>query len=112
MPSERPALPTLEQQAAFLKAVAERVLPSAIVGEDLAGNVVSWSDGARVVYGYDAHEMLGKPASLLHAADELSSERAAAPYAEALVAGKWEGRVRRYRKGGSAFPAQVTLLLR
>lgn len=117
MPSERPAPPTkrsitLEQQAAFLKAVAERALPSAIAGEDLAGNVVSWSDGARAVYGYDAHEILGKSACILNAADEFASGRSAASHAEALVAGKWEGRATRYRKDGSAFPAQVTLLLR
>lgn len=117
MPSERPALPTkrsitLEQQAAFLKAVAERAAPSAIVGTDLAGTVVSWSDGAQAMYGYDALEMLGKPALMLHAPEEVASGRAAALYAQAAASGKWEGRVRRARKNGSGFPAHVTLLLR
>jgi len=102
----------LEQQAAFLKAVAERAAPSAIVGKDLTGRVVSWSDGARAVYGYEAQEMLGKPALVLHSPEEVASGRAEALYAQAASSGKWEGTVRRYRKDGSGFTAQVTLLLR
>jgi PAS domain S-box-containing protein len=117
MPSERPAPPSkrsisLEQQAAFLKAVAERTAPSAIVGKDLAGRVVSWSDGARDVYGYEAQEMLGKPGLILHSPEEVTSGRSEALYSQAAASGKWEGRVRRYRKDGSGFTANVTLLLR
>jgi PAS domain S-box-containing protein len=117
MQSERPAPPSkrsisLEQQAAFLKALAERAAPSAIVGKDLAGRVTSWSDGARTVYGYEAQEMLGKPALILHGPEEVTSGRAEALYSQAVSSGKWEGRVRRYRKDGTGFTAQVTLLLR
>jgi PAS domain S-box-containing protein len=116
MPSERSAPTTqrsiaLEQQAAFLKAVAERGGSSAIVGKDLSGRVVSWSEQASALYGYDAREILGQNALILQGA-QTPSERGSMLYAHVVATGKWEGRVRRYRKDGSSFPAHVTLLLR
>jgi PAS domain S-box-containing protein len=95
----------------FLKAVAERGGASAIVGKDLSGRVVSWSEQASALYGYDAREILGQNALILQGA-QTPSERAATLYAHVVATGKWEGRVRRYRKDGSSFPAHVTLLLR
>ena len=33
----------------------------AIIGEDLNGTILSWNKGAEKIYGYSAHEMVGKP---------------------------------------------------
>jgi PAS domain S-box-containing protein len=47
----------------------------AIIGMTLDGEVVSWNRGATRVYGYDAPDILGKPISLLFAADGLDELR-------------------------------------
>ena len=37
----------------------------AIVGKDLTGMIMSWNNGARRLYGYTAHEAVGKSVSML-----------------------------------------------
>ncbi|HEY9787438.1 MAG TPA: PAS domain S-box protein [Candidatus Obscuribacterales bacterium] len=37
----------------------------AIIGKNLKGEVTSWNEGAKQVYGYDAHEVIGRPISIL-----------------------------------------------
>ncbi|HVT34707.1 MAG TPA: PAS domain S-box protein, partial [Nevskiaceae bacterium] len=46
----------------------------AILGKDLDGNITSWNKAAEQIYGYQAHEVLGKPVSMLFPPDRLREE--------------------------------------
>jgi len=55
---------------------AERVLAAildtsedAIVGVDISGRIVAWSQGAQRMYGYSADEVIGRPVAMLVPAD-------------------------------------------
>jgi two-component system sensor kinase FixL len=50
--------------ARILAAIVESS-DDAIIGKDLAGVIVSWNGGAQRMYGYSAHEVIGRPVSLL-----------------------------------------------
>jgi PAS domain S-box-containing protein len=57
-----------EADQARLAAIVE-CSDDAIVGKTLAGIVVNWNPGAERLYGYSAEEMIGRPISVLFAAD-------------------------------------------
>src|SRR4029079_16203061 len=102
----------LADQGAFLHSVLEGSTEYAIIAKDLEGRVLAWNEGARRIYGYDTQDVIGRSAFLLHDPEVVATVRAAAFLAEARDAGKWEGRIRRVRKDGSKFTAQVTMTLR
>src|SRR4030043_882033 len=54
----------LEEAHSQLAAIVESA-DDAILSKDLEGNIVSWNSGAKVVYGYNAKEVIGRPISLL-----------------------------------------------
>jgi PAS domain S-box-containing protein len=117
MPKSTPdsvALPQMDlgEQAAFLKSILEGSTEYAIIAKDLEGRILAWNEGARKIYGYEPSDVLGKSAFLLHDPGDVANGRAAAFLEEARAAGKWEGRIRRVRKDGSQFTAQVTMTLR
>ncbi|HEY7330498.1 MAG TPA: response regulator [Gemmataceae bacterium] len=58
-----------EQVRGELAAIVESS-EDAIIGEDLQGLITSWNKGAERMYGYVADEVVGKPLSLLHAAQQ------------------------------------------
>jgi PAS domain S-box-containing protein len=47
----------------------------AIIGKDLAGIVTIWNYGAQKIFGYAAHEIIGKPITLLIPSDQLQEEK-------------------------------------
>ncbi len=80
----------------------------AIIGEDGDGMIVSWNDGARRIFGYDAGEVLGRPSALLIPADRGEEM---VPALEVLRRG---GRVldletARLRKGGPPIEVSLTI---
>ncbi len=102
----------LGEQAAFLHSILDGSTEHAIIAKDLDGRILAWNEGARRIYGYDSTDVLGRSAFLLHDPDDVRRGRAQAFLDEARAAGKWEGRIRRVRKDGSGFTAQVTMTLR
>jgi PAS domain-containing protein len=54
----------------FLASIVESS-DDAIFAMSLGGTVLSWNSGAQEMYGYDAAEIVGKPASLLCPADRV-----------------------------------------
>lgn len=84
----------------------------AIISADNDGNILSWNDGARTIFGYAEHEVLGKPLTLLmpkcyRGAHRQGLERFKTT-GEALVIGKTvelHGR----RKNGDEFPLELSL---
>src|SRR5690349_14031671 len=91
----------LAEQAAFLKSVLEGSTEYAIIAKDFDGQVLAWNEGARRIYGYEAADVIGKSAFVLHDPQDVASGRARSYLEEARAAGKWEGRIRRVRKDGS-----------
>ncbi len=106
-----PEMPVAEQLA-FLKTILESSTEYSIVAKDLNGNILAWNEGAHRIYGYEAADVIGKSAFLLHHPDEVASGRAQAILDEVRANGKWSGELRRRRKNGTVFTALVTITLR
>jgi PAS domain S-box-containing protein len=57
---ERKAEESVRYQSALVASSGD-----AIIGKTLDGRVTSWNEGAELLYGYSAEEMMGKPISIL-----------------------------------------------
>jgi len=102
-----------DEQVAFLDSILESSTEYSIVATDLAGTIVAWNEGARLIYGHEAADVVGKATlALLHDPHDVRSGHAKAILDEALLTGKWEGTLRRVRKNGEQFTARVTKTLR
>ncbi|MBI3184214.1 MAG: PAS domain S-box protein [Myxococcales bacterium] len=100
-------------QGAFLSSVLEGSTEYSIVGKDLQGKILTWNEGARRIYGYDAADVVGKASAfILHDPEDVRSGQAQAILDEVGRTGKWSGELRRVRKNGSQFTAFVTITLR
>jgi PAS domain S-box-containing protein len=62
-----------DEARSFLAAIVDSA-DAAIVGKDLAGNVVSWNAGAERMFGYAAAEMLGQPMTAVISPDRPDEE--------------------------------------
>ncbi len=62
-----------EAQASKLAAIVESS-QDAIVGKTLDGHITSWNQGARVMYGYEADEVIGQPIQMLMPPDRSKEE--------------------------------------
>src|SRR5258706_2233103 len=68
---------TMRKQAEAVQALLAAIVESsddAIVGKDLAGNVMSWNRGAERMLGYQPHEMIGQPISKVLSPDRPDEE--------------------------------------
>ena len=82
----------------------------AIIGTDLEGNILSWNEGARRLYGYGPKEVIGKAnSSILHTLEDVRVGRPREILEDALRGGKWEDTVTRVRRNGEQFTARVVL---
>jgi PAS domain S-box-containing protein len=52
------------QKLAYLAAIVDSA-EEAIIGQDMEGNITTWNLGAARLYGYEAAEVMGKPALLI-----------------------------------------------
>ena len=113
-PPQAKAFPGMNpaEQTAFLSSILEGSTEYAIVAKDLDGRILTWNEGARRNYGYEAPEVLGRSSLVLHDPVDVDSGQAQRYLEEARTAGMWEGKIRRVRKDGRHFTAQVTLSLR
>lgn len=100
-------------QTEFLESILESSVDSSIVALDLEGTILTWNEGARRIYGYEAAEMVGMQSSvLLYGSHEANTAKAAEIRAETRAHGRWAGEVHRARKSGELFVAHVTMTLR
>jgi len=95
-----------EQQRASLAALVE-ASDDAIIGEDLAGIVTSWNEGAHRLFGYAGAEIIGEPITLLVPPERLSEF-------EAVLRAAAQGEVLHFdtvrrRKDGSDIEVSVTI---
>jgi PAS domain S-box-containing protein len=96
-----------DEAVEFIGTVLEASTEYSIIGTDLDGKILLWNMGARRLYGYEPHEMLGRPKSVLHTDDVSATGGPEKMLETALRDGKWEGTLHRRRKDGSHFPARV-----
>ncbi len=89
--------------------VLEASTEYSMIGKDIDGRILLWNEGARRLYGYDAHEVLGGDSSILHTPADVESGRSREILDIALRDGKWEGVVDRVRKDGMTFVARVVV---
>jgi PAS domain S-box-containing protein len=100
---------TPEQALDFISSVLASSTEYSIIGKNLNGGIVLWNEGARRIYGYDADEVIGVHASMLHAPEDAKSGLPRMMLNAALRDGKWEGKVKRRRKNGKSFIARVVV---
>lgn len=94
----------------FVGTVLESSTQYSIIAKDLTGTILLWNRGARLLYGYEAEEVIGRMnAAKLHTPDDIAAGKQKAIYDAALKDGKWEGTVTRVRKDGTQFPARVVV---
>ena len=74
---EESALPHVpldaDTEAAHYRAIVESS-DDAIISKTLDGTITSWNQGAQKIFGYSAHEMLGKPMRLLFPIERMTEE--------------------------------------
>jgi PAS domain S-box-containing protein len=103
----------LTEASTFLGNVLESSTEYSIIAKDLEGNVLTWNEGARRNYGWNAEEMVGKQNSrILHTPEDIATGRVQALLDTALQTGKAEGVFERARKSGDRFTASVAVTLR
>ena len=98
----------LSETTTFLNGVLESAPDYAIAALDSEGRVLTWNEGARIMFGYTAEEMVGHSVTaLLHA--DADGERPRQLLRDAARAGKAEGSFDGYGKDGRRFPLALTL---
>ncbi|MGA8543406.1 MAG: PAS domain S-box protein [Thermoplasmata archaeon] len=98
--------------ASVLTSILDASTMYSIVTLRMNGDFLLWNEGARRIYGYDAHEVLGKNIRMLHRDEDVTSGRVDEVFADALRNGQWEGVIDRVRKGGEEFPTRMVLTVR
>jgi PAS domain S-box-containing protein len=102
----------LERAKNFLASVLESSMEHAIVAEDLDRRVVLWNEGAQRCHGYEAEEIVGRSSDALTTPEELEIGAVDDLYARALARGSATGKLRRRRKNGNEFVAEVSVTVR
>src|ERR1051326_3293593 len=93
--------------------LAESILDSStehsIIGCNIDATIVLWNEGARRNYGYEASEVVGRHASILHPPEDVAAGKPQQLFDAAARYGKFEGTVNRIRKSGERFIARVVI---
>jgi PAS domain S-box-containing protein len=95
--------------AGLVESVLQASTEYSIIGKDLQGKILLWNEGAHRIYGYEAAEIVGVNAGMLHTAADVAAGKPAEIIATALNAGKWEGVIERKRKDASRFWARLVV---
>lgn len=82
----------------FLGSVIQSSTEYSIIAKDLRGNIILWNEGARRLYGYEPHEVIGNPADILHAPEDIALGLPDRMREVALRDGRWEGTISRITK--------------
>ncbi|HEX4382390.1 MAG TPA: diguanylate cyclase [Myxococcales bacterium] len=99
--------PELETAAQQFRLMVESVRDYALFLLDARGRIKTWNAGARLLKGYEAEEVLGKPHSLFYPPEE--RERSLELLDTAVQQGRASDEGWRVRKDGTRFWASVTL---
>jgi protein-histidine pros-kinase len=109
MPEPRGAVDDAADLLACILQSSPQVSIIAISGDT---TIEVWNEGARLLYGYSAAEVVGqKKLAIIHP-PELEPERLAEIVEIARVTGQWQGQMLRMKRDGTRFMASVTLTRR
>lgn len=106
---ERVAQAELLASETRYRALVDSVSDYAILRLDPSGKVLSWTPAAARMTGYTEAEIVGRSLDLLFPREARSSGALAEELAIARLEGRFTGRLRRLRKDGAEFWADVTL---
>lgn len=95
--------------AEFLGSVIQASTEYSIIAKDPNGVIILWNEGARRLYGYEAHEVIGKSADLLHAPEDLALGLPGKMRETALREGRWEGILSRITKDQLRITAKIVM---
>ncbi|MBI4350725.1 MAG: PAS domain S-box protein [Elusimicrobia bacterium] len=96
----------------FLDNILQSSTKYSIIGKDLNHRILSWNEGAKRNYGYNAEEIMGKDSSILHTPEDLNSGLVDKMLDTAYEKGLAEGEFMRVRKNGTRFMASVVVTRR
>jgi|GEM_PF-579642 len=103
----------LMETTLFLKNILESSIEYSIIALDLDKTILTWNQGAKKNYGYEASEMVGKHKIIkLQADEDNQSNYSQLLYEKTLREGKASGEHERIRKDGSRFLANFVITLR
>ena len=103
------ARPSSELPLSLYKAVVDQTKDYALFVLDPEGRIRSWNDGARIIKGYHADEIIGKHFSIFYTPDAVASGWPAHELKVATAEGRFEDEGWRVRKDGSRFWANVII---
>ena len=96
----------------LLDNILQSSIKYSIIGKDLDHKILSWNEGARRNYGYEAEEILGKNSDILHVPVDVRSGAVKKLLDTAYEKGLAEGEFERVRSDGSHFAASVVVTRR
>jgi PAS domain S-box-containing protein len=102
----------LAETGAYLSNILQSSTKYSIIGKDLERRIVSWNEGARRNYGYDAEAVIDRDSRFLHTPEDLASGSVDRLFATADATGIAEAEFERVRRDGTRFPATVVLTRR
>jgi PAS domain S-box-containing protein len=110
LPFDRDAFRQGPEALDFLISLIGSSTEYSIIGKNLDGTITLWNEGARRLYGYSSEEVVGRMNSAaLHTPEDVQAGVPDKIMQMTLREGKWEGGVRRVRKGGAQFQARLVL---
>jgi PAS domain S-box-containing protein len=101
-----PAVPNRSRQqpsAEVYRTLVDSIRDYAILMLDPEGHVMSWNEGAKMITGYTADDIIGSHFSCVHPADSVERDLPQRELSEAAATGRFDGEGWRLRKDGSAF---------
>ncbi len=96
----------------FLSNILQSSTKYSIIGKDLNHTILSWNEGARLNYGYEEQDIVGKDSSILHVPEDVTSGAVDRLLSMAYEEGLAEGEFTRVRKDGSRFVANLVVTRR
>ncbi len=99
----------LRQREALARRLVEGVRDYAIFGLDPQGRVTSWNEGARLIKGYTAEEIIGRHFSCFYPPDSIACQWPDYELRVATTEGRFEDEGWRIRKDGGRFWANVII---
>lgn len=94
----------------FLEAIVQSAIDYAIISMDLDGLVTSWNEGARLILGWTAEEMIGKPATAFFVQEDREAGVPQREMTAALSAGRGSDERWHLKKDGTTFWASGEMM--
>src|SRR5574339_50781 len=103
-----PSSPALNNEELCTILIA-RVRDYAIFALNAEGKVITWNDGARLIKGYTAEEIIGQPIEKFYTPEDLRRGKPRQLLKHAEIDGRVEDEGWRVRKDGTRFWADVVI---